>query len=130
MKVFSRLIVLTFFLTISFAIVLPVFSGNTVDTTATGEATENEQPKVETIANPIAYDDPRQLIGLIINIFLSIIGTGALIMFIYGGLVWLTSAGNSTKIDMGRKILIWASIGVAFVLSSYFLVNEVFKAFG
>ena len=47
------------------------------------------------LKNPIndkySADTPNQLIGQIINGILGIVGSLALAMFIYGGLVWMTT---------------------------------------
>jgi uncharacterized membrane protein YjfL (UPF0719 family) len=55
-----------------------------------------------------------------------IIGTIALIIFIYAGLVWMTSRGDSGKAESSRSMLLWASLGVVVVLSSYAIVDFIF----
>lgn len=66
-----------------------------------------------------------ELIGRIINGVLGIVGSLALVMFIYGGFTWMTAAGNSEKVQKGKDILIWASIGLVVIFASYALVNFV-----
>lgn len=63
--------------------------------------------------------------GKITNGFLGVVGTVALAMFVYGGILWLTSGGASEKIEKGRKIFVWAVIGLFVIFSSYLLVNFV-----
>jgi len=69
-----------------------------------------------------------QIIGTVIKAFLGIIGAIGLILFVYGGFIWLTSRGNTQKIDAGKKILVWTTIGIILVLSSYILIDFVIYA--
>ena len=70
---------------------------------------------------------PQGLIGRVINAVLGIVGSLALAMFIYGGLVWMMAAGNNEKVQKGKDILIWATIGLVIIFASYALVNFVIK---
>ena len=69
--------------------------------------------------SPIGNISPQEFIGKIINSALGIVGSLALLMFIYGGFVWLTSAGSSDKVTKGKNILVWATIGLAVIFMSY-----------
>ncbi len=62
-------------------------------------------------------------IGRIIKAALGVVGSLALLMFIYGGFIWMFSAGNPEKVAKGRSILIWASLGLVLIFSSYSLSN-------
>ena len=65
------------------------------------------------------------LIGQIINAVLGIVGSLALVMFIYGGLTWMLAAGNSEKVTKGKNILVWAAVGLIVIFSSYAIVKFV-----
>lgn len=54
---------------------------------------------------------------------LSILGSVALLFFIYGGVVWLTAAGNEEKIKSGRSILVNTVVGVVIVMASWAIIN-------
>ena len=75
-------------------------------------------PKTE--ANPIAF-----LLGRIISSVLGVIGSLALVMFIYGGVIWMLSAGNQEQVTKVKNILIWATIGIVIIFTSYALVKFV-----
>ncbi|NTW22459.1 hypothetical protein HGA34_02845 [Candidatus Falkowbacteria bacterium] len=62
---------------------------------------------------------PQQFIGKIINTALGVVGSLALLMFIYGGFTWLTSAGSADKVTKGKNILVWAVIGLVVIFMSY-----------
>ncbi|MDD5031676.1 MAG: pilin [Patescibacteria group bacterium] len=68
---------------------------------------------------------PQVFIGRIINAILGIVGSLALAMFIYGGFTWMTAAGNSEKVEKGKQILLWATIGLVVIFTSYALVRFV-----
>ncbi|MBI1912128.1 MAG: hypothetical protein HYS21_09010 [Deltaproteobacteria bacterium] len=77
--------------------------------------------------NPLNTDSPQKLIGQIIKGFLGIVGSVALAMFIYGGFTWMLSAGNSTQVEKGKNILIWATIGLVFIFSAYAVLQFIFQ---
>lgn len=65
------------------------------------------------------------LLGKIISSVLGIIGSLALVMFIYGGVTWMLSAGNQEQVTKGKNILIWATIGIVLIFTAYALVKFV-----
>lgn len=78
---------------------------------------------------PIPYaDDPRMIIGNVIKVVLGIVGSLALIIFIYGGLMWMTSSGNTERIKKGRDTLVWAAIGLMVIFGSYTVINFVIQS--
>lgn len=79
------------------------------------------------LSNPLGEGEvaPEAIIGNVINAVLGIVGSLALLMFIYGGLVWMTSSGNSEKVQKGKNILVWATLGLVVIFASYALVNFV-----
>jgi len=80
------------------------------------------------ITNPLPTADIPTLIGQIIKAALGIVGSIALLMFIYGGFMWLTSAGNEKKITQGKDAIVWAIIGLAIIFLSYALVGFVINS--
>ena len=69
-------------------------------------------------ANPV-----NELIVRVTKVVLGFVGIITLCMFIYGGLILMTSGGTEDKVKKGKNILIWAVIGLFIVLSSYVLVH-------
>ena len=71
------------------------------------------------------------LLGNVVNAILGIVGSLALVMFIYGGIIWMTSSGNAEQVTKGKNIVIWATIGLVVIFSAYALVSFVLtKALG
>lgn len=72
-------------------------------------------------------------IQLAVNIskwLLGITGSLALLAFIYGGVVFLISAGNTEMVAKGKKIIIGAIIGLVVVFASYMIIQFTMDALG
>ncbi|MBU1987477.1 MAG: pilin [Patescibacteria group bacterium] len=82
------------------------------------------------LENPLKTDSPQALIGKIINAALGIVGSLALVMFIYGGFMWMMAGGNAERVQKGKDTLVWAALGLVIIFSSYALVRFVLKAIG
>ena len=78
------------------------------------------------LENPLNIKDSQitapYILGNVIKGFLSIIGSLALLMIVWGGVQWLTSMGNPEKVKAGANTMLWATIGLVLVFSSYLLV--------
>ena len=64
----------------------------------------------------------------VIKSVLGIVGSVALLMIVYGGFLWLTSAGNTSQVEKGKQTLGWAGVGLAIIFGSAILVDLVIKA--
>ena len=82
-----------------------------------------------TLDNPLGNREPHQLIGDAIQYILGFVGVLVLVMFIYGGITWMTSAGAPEKIKKGRDTLIWAVLGLGLIFFSYAILRFILKAF-
>lgn len=71
-------------------------------------------------------------VSQIIKVFLSFLGIIFIVLIIYAGYTWMLSAGNEEKISQSKKIIISATIGLAIVLSAYFItffvIDNILKA--
>ena len=70
----------------------------------------------------------KALAQTILNYALSFLGFVATIMVIYGGVLYVTSAGNDTEVEKAKKILLYAVVGIVLILLSFALVNTVLGA--
>lgn len=69
------------------------------------------------------------LITKIIQWLLSLAGSLAVLILVYGGYRYMTSAGNSEAITSAKKIMQWALVGLVVVLLAYTIVVWVSKLF-
>ncbi|MEK9152812.1 MAG: hypothetical protein AAB692_05610, partial [Patescibacteria group bacterium] len=65
-----------------------------------------------------------------ITILTGISGSIALLMFVYGGFLWLTSAGNEEQVTKGKNVFTWSTIGLVVIFMAYAIVSALFKVVG
>ena len=51
-------------------------------------------------------------------------------MIIYGGILYVTSAGNDENVQKAKKILMYAIVGIVVILLSFAIVNTVIGGAG
>ena len=73
----------------------------------------------------VKTDDVSVLAGNAVSLLLGIIGSIALIVFIYSGIMWTTAMGESKKIDTAEKSMIWAALGLFVIFISYIIVGYI-----
>ena len=64
------------------------------------------------------------------NIILGLVGSLALLFFVYGGVMMIISAGSSEKIESAKTILRNAVIGLFIVFLSWNIINFVYYGLG
>ena len=70
----------------------------------------------------------RGIVLTIINFFLTFLGLLAVIMVIYGGFLYVSSAGNEENVNKAKKILLYAVLGIVIIIVSFALVNTLLGA--
>lgn len=79
------------------------------------------------IPNPIKCDTAQCLITQVIRYLFGIIAVLATFMFIWGGVLMLTSAGNAQRVKQAKETLTYAAIGVVVILLSWSIIQFVIK---
>ncbi|MFH1668242.1 MAG: hypothetical protein ABH884_04465 [Candidatus Komeilibacteria bacterium] len=77
-----------------------------------------------------SLDQGLQTFVVFIDWGLGILGSLVLLMFIYGGMMWLTSGGKAEKVQQGKTIIINSIIGIIIVFSAYTLVSFLLTSLG
>lgn len=72
--------------------------------------------------------DLKTLIATILNFFLGFLGFVMVVMFIYAGVLYVTSAGNEENVGKAKKILLYVVIGLLLIAISYAAVNTLLGA--
>ena len=85
-------------------------------------------PSVINLPNPLGTTNILDLGARLIKAGLGIAGSLALLFFIYGGFLWLTSGGSPDKIKKGKDVFLWSVVGLVIIFSSYLMVDFVIKA--
>jgi hypothetical protein len=82
------------------------------------------------LTNPLTAKSIPEAIGRATQIFIGVAGSLALLAFVWGGLLMLTSSGMQDRVARGKQILVMATIGLAIIFGSYALLKAFFKFFG
>ncbi len=75
-------------------------------------------------------DSLRQLVLTFLNFFLGFLGLISVIMIIYGGVLYVTAAGEQEKVDKGKKIIMYAIVGIVIILLAFAIVSTVLGGLG
>lgn len=65
------------------------------------------------------------IVQTIINIILAVVGVIAVIMIIFGGIQYSTSAGDSGKVKKAKDTILYGIIGLVIALLAFAIVNFV-----
>ncbi|MBI4435119.1 hypothetical protein HY630_00455 [Candidatus Uhrbacteria bacterium] len=81
-----------------------------------------------TLTNPLGTTNVREVIGRLIQAILGITGSVALLMFVYGGFLWLTSGGVPDRVKKGKEVMKWAVLGLVVIVGAYTIVRAIVSA--
>lgn len=70
----------------------------------------------------------RQFVLNIVRFVLGFLGLGAVVVVIYGGILYVSSAGNEEGATKGKNAIKYAVIGIIIILGSFALVNTLLQA--
>lgn len=77
------------------------------------------------LPNPLSAYTFQELITKIVNYIATVVGGLAVIVFIWAGILFLTSGGNETQLSKAKKALFYAAIGLAIALAASGLIYTV-----
>ncbi len=97
-----------------------------------GTLSPTVEPEPVKLDNPMGdgRTDVRAILGDIIKYAMGILGSLTRLVFVYGGFLWLISAGNPENVKKGMQTMLWAVIGIFIIFASYGILTLVFKAIG
>jgi hypothetical protein len=72
--------------------------------------------------------EPGEIIGRVVQWALGIVGVILLIMLIYGGVLYMTSAGNEQKLETAKKTITYAVVGSIIVALAFAITRFVVQA--
>ncbi len=76
-------------------------------------------------ATGLGSRDIRETIGSVINIFMGLLGTVAIVIILIGGFQWMTAGGNEEKVEKAKQMLGAGVIGLAIILAAYSITRFV-----
>jgi hypothetical protein len=104
---------------------------------ATGAAPESQTGSTPTVpaagavtlSNPLNTTNINSIIGRLIKYIIGISGSIALAIFIYGGILWIISAGRNEYVEKGKKALKNSTLGLVIIFTSYIVIRFIIEAF-
>jgi len=131
-----KISIVVFCLIFTFVSVGLAFSVNTAEaansstSNTSGNTTGNTTVYSANLDNPIDYDTGADLIGGLVKAFLGVIGALAILVIVYGGVLYIVSAGNEESLKKAKGAVTGAVIGLAVALLAYVIVDFVIKSLG
>jgi hypothetical protein len=94
---------------------------------------QSQTPPAETekidhikLPNPLTGNySIQQLLGLIVGRAMGVLGSITLAVFVYGGFMYLTSAGKEEKIKSGTNAMIYAVVGIFIIFTAYVILSTI-----
>jgi hypothetical protein len=68
---------------------------------------------------------PSDITANAIKLVLGLVGTITLAMFIWGGILWMTSGGDAKKTKTAMDVFVWTVLGLLLIFGSYAILNFV-----
>jgi ABC-type Fe3+ transport system permease subunit len=75
-------------------------------------------------------DGQQSVFTVVVNVLLFVIGAICVIMLIWGGIRYTTSAGNSANVTAAKNTIMYAIIGLVIAFLAFAIVNWVLTSIG
>jgi len=70
---------------------------------------------------------PQLLISNVITLIIGVLGVAAVLAIIYGGILYVTAAGDPEKAERGKRVIMYAVIGIVVAAAAYLIYLFVIK---
>jgi len=74
------------------------------------------------------FEGQGSIFTTVVNVLLFVIGALSVVMLIWGGIRYTTSAGNATSVTAAKNTIMYAIIGLVIAFLAYAIVNWVLGA--
>ncbi|MBI4427345.1 MAG: hypothetical protein HY569_02610 [Candidatus Magasanikbacteria bacterium] len=78
--------------------------------------------------NKLKNTDVKAVFGNIISVAMGLLGSIALALFAYAGVLWMLAGGNAERSTQAKNIVVWATLGLFVIFASYTIVSFIFSA--
>lgn len=79
---------------------------------------------------PAGTDAPSNALQLVVTLLMLVVIVASLIFTLYGGVLWITSAGDKQKIDRARRTITYAIIGLIVTILAFVIIRIVGSVLG
>ena len=108
-------------------------SGLVVSSVSAAECTVDNDNPIGTAAGCTKNDsqptDLTKSIQDITNVLLFVVGAVSVIMIIYGGIQYVTSSGDSSKVQNAKNTILYSIVGIVVAILAYAITNFVVSSF-
>ncbi|MBN1326020.1 hypothetical protein JW977_03530 [Candidatus Falkowbacteria bacterium] len=110
-----------------FILLFSIYGANTVS--AQGDHGLSTTAKEAGLGESLMIDAP-VFLGRIAGAALAIAGSLFLFLMVYGGILIMSAAGDSKKVDKGKEVIKWSIIGAIVLGAAYAITALIFQAVG
>lgn len=118
-----KLLIASIFTVASFALVPVTANAITVIPQCSGSTAVGSAGQSAVCAS--TNDNLKNIIANVVQILLYIVGVISVIMLIFGGIRYATSAGNATSVTAAKNTIMYALIGLVVAVLAYAIVHFV-----
>jgi hypothetical protein len=93
-------------------------------------ATSGGPTGTPTFENPIDYDDVEGVLSNVLDTIRGIVGILAVVMIVVGGILYITSGGDSGRIGIAKAAITAAIIGLAVAVAAPTFLFEIYNVLG
>ncbi|XLQ20036.1 MAG: hypothetical protein ACKUBY_05655 [Candidatus Moraniibacteriota bacterium] len=83
-----------------------------------------------TFKNPVGYNDVNSLLAAVGTAVQGIVAALAVLMIVVGGIIYITSAGDQGRVELAKKAVTSALIGLALALAAPAFLYEIYNVLG
>jgi TRAP-type C4-dicarboxylate transport system permease small subunit len=89
---------------------------------------QSDLSTVQTAIGTDATNDLPTLVGNVIAVLLSVLGIIFVILVVYAGFLYLTAAGDDSKVGKAKKLLGQSIVGLVIIVAAYAIADFVIQA--
>ncbi len=112
----------------SFLLVVAVLTGLFLANPTLAESSIIPQECLDDLADNCGLTQIVQLFANLYNFMLKYLGALALLLFVIGGIMFITSGGSQEKVMKAKKILTGTTVGLIIVMLSFVIVQQLQKS--
>ena len=84
----------------------------------------------EKLPNYLNTESIPTVIGRVVKGAFGLAGSIALLIFIWGGFLWVTAHGDEKQVKSGWDTVTWGALGIIVIFGSYMIAEQLLKIFG
>lgn len=84
----------------------------------------------QTFSNPIGYTTVNGVLSHILTTVQAVVATLAVLMIVVGGIIYITSAGDQGRVELAKKAVWSAIIGLILTVAAPSFLREIYTALG